>query len=91
MQDAVDIIPFPTVHRDNLESLEQTIINDVIISSDDKFIAAGTNNNLILIFKLSNQWSFFFYFVGYYADYSVQLVFDCAFCCILGNMSLSRN
>lgn len=56
MQDAVDVIPFPIVHRDHgLDKLDTTIINDVIISSDDKFIAAGTNNNLILIFKLSNH------------------------------------
>ena len=56
MQDAIDIIPFPTVHRENgLKTLESTIINDAIISSDDKFIVAATNNNLILIFKLTNQ------------------------------------
>ena len=61
MQDGIDIIPFPTVHRENgLKTLESTIINDAIISSDDKFIVAGTNNNLILIFKLTNQvWGHF--------------------------------
>ena len=52
MQDAMDLIPFPTVNRENgLSELKQTILNDVIMSSDGRFIAAGTNNNLVLIFK----------------------------------------
>ena len=55
MQDAMDLIPFPIVNRENgLSELTQTILNDVIMSSDGRFIAAGTNNNLVLIFKLTN-------------------------------------
>jgi len=55
MQDAMDLIPFPIVNRENgLSELTQTILNDVIMSSDGRFIAAGTNNNLVLIFKLTS-------------------------------------
>ena len=52
MQLEREVIPWPKVIRDNgLPDLTETIINDVIMSSDGRFIVAGTNNNLLLILK----------------------------------------
>ena len=36
-----------------LFKLATTIINDAVMSSDARFIVAGTNNNLVIIYKLS--------------------------------------
>ena len=52
MQIEREIIPWPKVIRENgLDDLKTTIVNDVIMSSDGRFIVAATNNNLLLILK----------------------------------------